>query len=49
MAAYPDEWCLKNCKGYQQTHKCYCDGGCSAHEQAVKELRGLVKQAGKLR
>ena len=33
----PNAYCKENCKGYQETGKCYCDGRCDAYMKAQKQ------------
>jgi len=39
-----DAFCKENCKGYQDTGKCFCDGGCEAKKKSKEKEVDLEKE-----
>ena len=41
-----NDFCKENCKGYQETGKCFSDGPCAAKQEASKEqpVEGLLEE-----
>ena len=39
-----DAFCKKNCKGYQDTGRCFCDGGCEAKKKAEEKEVDFEKE-----
>lgn len=41
-----NDFCKENCKGYQETGKCFSDGPCAAKQEASKEqpVEGLEEE-----